>query len=304
MQSDKFESSDNAESLHAAYLSRCAPGFRVRRIEWSEGTTTLIDGGQGPPLLLIHGGGGAAFHWGPLLPYLASRFRVLAVDRPGHGLADAFNYRHVDLHAHAHRFIGDVLNREQLSSVTLVGNSMGGLWATAFALREPERVQHLWLVGAPGGLTRHLPLPLRLPAMPLLRGIARLMLRRMTGARLRVVWGLALVAYPERLTGDFLELDAALTRRNAASLLSLADCALDWRGFKPELVLGAKWQALRVPTTFVVGERDRVDPSAVESERVVALSQRFNLVRIPDVGHVPWIDNPAAIAEALSVAQA
>ena len=276
----------------------------MRRIEWSGGTTTLIDGGQGAPLLLIHGGGGAAFHWGPLLPYLASRFRVLAVDRPGHGLADAFDYRRVDLLAHAHRFISEVLNGEQLPSVTLVGNSMGGLWATAFALRDPERVQHLWLVGAPGGLTRHLPLPLRLPAIPLLRGIARRVAERATGARLRGFWGRALVAHPERLTHDFLELDAALTRRNAASLLSLADCALDWRGFKPELVLGAKWQALRVSTTFVVGERDRVDPAAVESERVVALSQRFDLVRIPDVGHVPWIDNPTAIAEALSVAHA
>ena len=43
--------------------------------------------GQGPPLVLLHGWAMHSEMWGPLLPRLARRFRVHAVDLPGHGLS-------------------------------------------------------------------------------------------------------------------------------------------------------------------------------------------------------------------------
>lgn len=91
----------------AAYLTRCAPGSRTRQVQWSGGGTQIIEVGSGPPLLLLHGGLGEAFQWGPLLAPLARKHRVLAVDRPGHGLADPFDYSGVDLLAHARRFLTD-----------------------------------------------------------------------------------------------------------------------------------------------------------------------------------------------------
>jgi hypothetical protein len=48
------------ELAQAAYLNRCAPGHRTRRVSWSEGTTQMIELGEGPPLLLLHGGMGEA----------------------------------------------------------------------------------------------------------------------------------------------------------------------------------------------------------------------------------------------------
>ncbi len=41
--------------------------------------------GSGPPLVLIHGIGGRGTVWDPILPALAERFDVVAVDLPGHG---------------------------------------------------------------------------------------------------------------------------------------------------------------------------------------------------------------------------
>src|SRR5262249_25054419 len=140
------------ERTQAAYLGRVAPGYRTRRVRWSGGTTQLIEIGTGQPLLLIHGGGGHAAQWGPILSLLGHRYRVLAIDRPGHGLADPFNYEGVDVLAHCHRFIADVLDAERLPSVSIAGNSMGGLCALAFALRSPERVKHLMLIGFPAGM--------------------------------------------------------------------------------------------------------------------------------------------------------
>ena len=75
------------EKLQAAYLDRVVPGHRIVRVRWSGGATQIIEAGQGQPLLLLHGGLGEAFQWAPLMPLLARRYRVLAVDRPGPGRA-------------------------------------------------------------------------------------------------------------------------------------------------------------------------------------------------------------------------
>lgn len=45
--------------------------------------------GSGPDLLLLHGTGSATHSWAGLLPILASRFRVIAPDLPGHGFTPA-----------------------------------------------------------------------------------------------------------------------------------------------------------------------------------------------------------------------
>jgi pimeloyl-ACP methyl ester carboxylesterase len=93
---------------------------------------------------------------------------VLAVDRPGHGLADAFDYQGVDILAHARRFLGDILDSEGLPAVPIVACSMGGLWSVAFALSHPDRVPQLLLVGAPAGIQRSVPLLMRLGTLPIL----------------------------------------------------------------------------------------------------------------------------------------
>src|SRR5262245_53258333 len=105
-------SDEPVATLQDSYLRRHIPGFRVRPVRWSQGKTAIIEGGQGSPLLLVHGGGGAAFQWAPILPLLANRYRVLAVDRPGHGLADPFDYRDVDLFAHANTFLTEIVEAE------------------------------------------------------------------------------------------------------------------------------------------------------------------------------------------------
>src|SRR5262245_64326026 len=122
------------EKAQAALLDRFAPDTLVRRIRWSQGTTQLLDLGTGAPLLYVHGGLGGAFEVVPILEALAENHRVLAVDRPGHGLADPFDYRGVDLLEHARTFLGDVLDAVELPTVDLVANSMGALWSVAFAI--------------------------------------------------------------------------------------------------------------------------------------------------------------------------
>jgi pimeloyl-ACP methyl ester carboxylesterase len=285
------------EKAQAALLARFAPDCRVSRIRWSQGETQLLELGAGPPLLLVHGGGDGAFDWVPVLAALARDRRVLAVDRPGHGLAEPFDYRGVDLLEHARTFLRDILDALDLPTADIAANSIGGLWAAAFALDTPQRVSRLVLVGAPVGVARDAPLLFRLLSLPLLgQPLGRLLMRNPTREGNRKFWGQVQVVHPERLDDVFLDVDVAHTRRNLDTFLSLIRCV--GRGIRGgHLVLGDRWLTLRVPTLFLGGERDIfVRPKFEKAlQAIVEGSPNIRLVRIPDAGHLPWLDEPERV---------
>jgi pimeloyl-ACP methyl ester carboxylesterase len=261
----------------------------------------VIEAGDGPPILFVHGGLGEAFQWAPLFPLLAPKYRVIAVDRPGHGLADSFDYRGVSVRAHACEFLRGVLDALNLPAAPIVGSSMGGLWAMSFALAHPERVSDLFLVGSPAGAVRPLPFMLRLGTLPGVRLIAEAMMARPTRATVRQMWGKLLVTHAERLEDDFLDLSVASQIRNHLILLGLIDTAVNFFGIRPELLLEAHWARLQAPTTLVWGDRDAWASLEV-AEAIIAAHPKIRLVRVADAGHAPWFDDPPAVARAIAEA--
>ncbi|MFO0579943.1 MAG: alpha/beta hydrolase [Polyangia bacterium] len=287
------------------------PEANISRIRWSGGSTQMIDlgreqgpgreqGGDNPPLLLLHGGLGEAFQWAPILAQLGRHRRVLAVDRPGHGLADPFDARGIDLMAHAATFIADVLDAAGAEQAALVGSSMGGLFATAFALAHPARVEHL-ILQSPAGATGELPLMLRLGTLPGLRALVRAQMRKPTRDSMRGFWKQLLVAHPERLPDEFLDLSALSQARNAESWFALLDRTVDVRGLKRDLLAGARFADLQVPTTLLWGDKDAF-ASPIHTERLRAQNPRLRVVHIADAGHAPWFDQPEATATAILTA--
>ena len=285
------------QEAQAALLARFAPETRVRRIRWSEGRTQVFELGSGSPLLYVHGGLGGAYEVVPILAALAKNHRVIAVDRPGHGLADPFDYRGVDLLDHARTFLGDILDALELSTVDVVANSMGALWCVAFGIDAPSRVSRLALVGAPFGIARRPPL-LMLPfGLPLIGPrLGRYVLSNATREGSRKFWDQLFVEHPERLDDLLLDVDVAHTRRNVASMLSLIACVADWRrlGYRRELILGERWRALTIPTLLLWPEHDAFG-SPEAGETLVATNPNLRLVRLPGAGHLPWIDDPGVV---------
>lgn len=285
----------HVQATYAALLARFAPEARVRRVAWSQGETQVLEVGEGPPLLYVHGGLGGAFEAAPMLPLLARHHRVLVVDRPGHGLADRFDYTGVDLLDHACTFLGDLFDALALPAADVVANSIGGLWAAAFALTAPKRVSRLVLVGAPAGVTRDVPFPLRLLCLPLLgQPLGRRLLSQPTRESSRTFWGKILVTHPDRLDDTLLDVAVASQRRNLASYLSLLRCIGDAGGLRRRVILGERWLALPMSTLVLCGDRDVFAPARVRTawEVIAARNPNVHLVQIPGAGHLPWIDEP------------
>ncbi|HCI4028438.1 MULTISPECIES: alpha/beta fold hydrolase [Pseudomonas] len=114
--------------------------------------TNLLEQGSGFPLLLIHGSGPgvtAWANWRLVIPQLAQNHRVLAPDMLGFGYSERPADAHYSLDTWVLHALGvlDVLGIQQAD---LVGNSFGGAIALALAVRHPERVRRLVLMGSVG----------------------------------------------------------------------------------------------------------------------------------------------------------
>ena len=102
--------------------------------------------GTGRPLILLHGGLGSGEMFGPVLPLLAERHQVVAVDLQGHGrTAD------IDRPIEARLMAGDIaalIDHLALASPDVVGYSLGGgvAWQTAF--KYPKKIRRLVAVSA------------------------------------------------------------------------------------------------------------------------------------------------------------
>jgi pimeloyl-ACP methyl ester carboxylesterase len=101
------------------------------------------DSGQGRVIVLLHGFLGSNEIWDEFTKKLSKKFRVIAIDLPGHGETPAIGYYHsMELLAQS---IKAVLNTAGVRRYILVGHSMGGYAALAFAELYPENVSGLCL---------------------------------------------------------------------------------------------------------------------------------------------------------------
>ena len=222
---------------------------------------------------------------------------MLAVDRPGHGLADPFDYRGIDLLDHGRTFLRDVVDGLELPTVDVVANSLGAFLSVAFALDAPSRVSRLVLVGAPFGIARRPPLVMLPIGFPLIgQRLGRYVFTNVTRDGSRKFWGQVIVKHPERVDDRLLDVDVAHTRRNVESMLSLIACIAYWRtvGYRRELILGERWRGLTMPTLLLWPEHDAFG-SPEKGEALVARNPNLRLIRVPGAGHNAWIDDPETV---------
>lgn len=267
------------------------------------GTYALVrEGGGGRPTVLIHGGLSDASQWALVAGSLHGT--VVIPDRPGCGLSYPIDYRGSDYRAAAAEWLLDLVDGLGAEQVDLVANSMGGFFSMAFATAHPARVRRLVLVGAPAGLDRPIPLFLRLWGHSIMGPVlTRLGITTPGDAEaLRDrVFARLLVAHPERVPRDYLELSVTAGRLPGAGLAAhtMLGRVTTLRGWRPSLMMRDLLAKQRTPTLFLWGDRDRFAPPSSGRDMVDRMAAA-RLEVIPGAGHLPHLDEPDIVAEAVT----
>jgi pimeloyl-ACP methyl ester carboxylesterase len=111
----------------------------LKTTQFKKGTVTFSDTGKGRVVVLLHGFLGSHEIWDTTLKNLSKSYRVVAIDLPGHGETDCFGYIHtMELVA---KCVKTVMDNLRLKKYVIVGHSMGGYAALAFADMFPDNLR-------------------------------------------------------------------------------------------------------------------------------------------------------------------
>jgi pimeloyl-ACP methyl ester carboxylesterase len=278
---------------------------RFLDLEQTDLRVRVLSHGSGAPLLLLHGVSASAAAWAPLFAELRD-FRLLAVDLPGHGLSDPVRYRRGRVREHAHRLLDDLVDALGLDDVSVVGHSLGGMFALWHAAAGSERISKVVSVGVPA-----VALPRVRVRMPLslltVRGVGVAVLRSPNPPptyRRLLAQGLG-SAEVESAPDSLVEALRLSARRpeNARTVASLMRAIDRFRRPRAESVLTAdELAAIRVPTTFILGSDDPY-LSPRDARPSIARIPNATVHELP-AGHGPWLVDPGRVAGLIAAHQA
>ena len=131
-------------------VSQLGAGFTSGNANVNGTTLHFVRGGNGPAVILLHGFPEDWYEFHKIMPRLATKFTVVAVDQRGvGGSAPAANgYDAANLAEDIHQLIAQL----HLQNVYLVGHDIGGMVAYAFARRFPADARGIMIldVAIPG----------------------------------------------------------------------------------------------------------------------------------------------------------
>ena len=260
----------------------------------------VVEAGDGVPVVHLHGNNTSALSHLMLLEH-ATAIRSYLVDRPGMGLSDPSDFPRGMFRDFAVRFVEDVLNALELESAVLAGASGGGIYATWYALEQPRRVRGLAMLGSTPTLPgAHLPLPIRLMAMPVLGDV---MTRAVKPGRRMLLRMMASVGEADTITRypDLLDSLVAAARDPVAVAANRAEfqALISPFGYRPaNRARPEDLRRLSVPTLMIWGDRDPVVP--IQAARAAAQLIPHARLEVLPAGHVPQLGHPEQVAELLT----
>lgn len=241
--------------------------------------------GSGDALVLISGLGYDKWQWHMMVPGLAEHFTVITLDNRGAGDSDkpAGPYTASLLAAD----VAALLDALHMERAAVMGHSMGGFVAQAFALEHADRLTKLILSATNFGGPRHIPITAEAmavltdtksdPIERLRRGIAISCAAGFADAHPDLVqmWIDYRVAHPIDPAGYQAQLAIGL------GLLAEAAC------FEHKL------SAITAPTLILFGAQDKVVPPG-NAELLARQIPHSTIALLPDAGHFFPFETPDA----------
>ncbi|MGD6804932.1 2-succinyl-6-hydroxy-2,4-cyclohexadiene-1-carboxylate synthase [Rossellomorea aquimaris] len=239
--------------------------------------------GEGTPVLLLHGFTGDGSTWDHLFPYL-NDYKTIAVDLLGHGKTDSPEDPQRYRMEQAVKDLNVILEELDITEVYLLGYSMGGRLALAFASAFPYKVKALILESSSPGLKMQYERRQRsegdekLADMILSKGLSEFV----------DYWeDIPLFSSQHRLPAA--EQEAIRQNRLSQNPLGLAN-SLRGMGTGSQPSYWEELSNLPMGMLYIVGELDR--KFCMIAEEMKESAQNASIIKVPGAGHALHVEEP------------
>lgn len=256
-----------------------ARGISFHYLEWGDPSW--------PPMVLLHGLTGHAHIWDHMAPQLAKRFHVFAPDQRGHG-----DSGHASSYA-TREFIDDLealVRHWGLERFVLMGLSMGGHNAMAYAVAHPDQISRLIVIDIPPKMDRR-----NAPNYEQASKLAETGHKRYADLE---------DAVRDARAGTPTAPEANLRYRTQWNLKKLADGTMQLK-YDPKVSaawdpsdLSSKLGDITAPTLLVRGGKTVVLPRGVADAMIAAMPDG-ELIEVAESGHSVPTDRPEDLAPAV-----
>jgi pimeloyl-ACP methyl ester carboxylesterase len=258
-----------------------------------------LEAGAGETIVLIHGNAGSIEDFSyRALGILCGQYKVVAVDRPGHGKSDRLAKEPAHLESQA-ALLHDTLRLLGIKRPILIGHSWGASLALAYALNYQNEISSMVLLAPAayaekdpnGWLTRAL-------IRPPLIGELNLALGKVFFGNHMLKKELAQAFYPQSVPDDYLKTAKAVWLGQKQLRSYFED---EW-GLNASLKkLSKRYSEIHVPVIIITGDTDRVVSARENAYRLKATISQSQLVELKHTGHeIPQTD-PQSIRNALAL---
>jgi pimeloyl-ACP methyl ester carboxylesterase len=238
--------------------------------------------GRGRPVILLHGWLGSWGLWQETMTFLGQSYRTYALDFWGFG--ESGKKRNTYMVTDFVSLVDQFMDKLGIIRAPLVGHSMGGTVSLAVALRYPERVQKVVIIGSPVAGSS-LALPLKFAGY---RPIAWLLFNMFGAFRSGMRVASPLICSDPRFPAM---MDHDLSKTTLESFL-VSIASLRKTDLRPEI------KKICVPVMGMFGDRDNI----VDPRQWQALQQGLpgsRIERFKEAGHFIMLDEPQIFTKKL-----
>jgi pimeloyl-ACP methyl ester carboxylesterase len=250
---------------------------------FKKGTVTFSDQGKGRVVVLLHGYLGNKDIWQNTITNLSKSYRVIAIDLPGHGQTDNFGYVHsMELMA---KCVKKVMDSLRLKKYVIVGHSMGGYAALAFAELFPESLKGLCLMHSTAWADSDEKKKDRSRAIKLVKADKRVY----TKTTIKNLFATKNLKYLKDEVAFATHIAQGISKQSAVA-------ALEGMKDRPnrDIILGM----VEYPVMMVIGELDNILPYQGLLEQAELIRNKHVLLLEHD-GHMGFLESPRIVNKAL-----
>lgn len=260
-----------------------------------EGTLRYLKAGSGAPLVLLHTVRTQAEHFRHLVPLVADRYTVYALDLPGMGysqIVPGASYDEPAMRAGVERLLTEL----DLHDVTLVGESMGAVLSLTAAADLPERVRRVVAVNAydfQGGIARSSLLARVVVSGVLAPGVGPMIAGvEPKPALTKILQGG--LGDKSALRGDYVDELLQVGRRPGYPTVARGV----YQALPSLITARSRYPEVKAPIHLVYGEKDWSRPSDREANKKLLPAADFR--QVPKAGHFIALERPDVLADLLN----